>query len=731
MELWGGVECTINRVHDTYFSQLERNGHATREDDIERLASLNMKSLRYPVLWERIAPDGLAQADWSWTDARLPALRAANIRVIAGLLHHGSGPSAQGLLDPELPVRLAEFAGAVAERYPWIDAYTPVNEPNTTARFSGLYGVWHPHARDDRAYLQMLFNQCRAVVLSMRAIREVNPQAKLVQTDDLGKTQGRPKVAALADFYNERRWLSWDLLCGKVVPGHALWDYIVGTGMPTKEILWFASNPCPPDTIGINYYITSERWLDDEPDHFPAQHHGEWQGKRIVDIEAVRVLETPLPGIGNLVDETWRRYGLPIAITEVHMDAFREDQIRWICAIWNAAQEARARGVELQALTVWALFGSFDWNSLVTEQRNYYEPGAFDVRAPIPRPTAVAHLMRELGNGKGGEHPVLNGLGWWRRTSRFLNGQSITGENEWRSQSGERTHNGHETGDGKTVLIVGSNTPFGAALARICRERHIAHRLFLVAEIDFHHHDNIVTLLCEHRAWAMIVATDYGDVDSAEHHRTACMRENVDIPVALAQACAAENVRFASFSTDLVFDGMSRTPYVESDAALPINFYGSSKHLAEQKILAICPAALVIRCGPTFTPGDPNDFLGQPLRTLAEGRSFSAANDLTVTPTYLPDLLHACLELLIDGESGLLHLANKEPLTHFECIRRAAQLAGIDTRRLASRSADDLDFAANRPHFSALESERVDLMLQLDIALDRYVNAIKPGQRAA
>ena len=142
LQLWGGLECTVNRIHDCYFSQVERNGHAHRGDDIARFGSLGIQSIRYPILWERTAPGGVAGADWSWADERLAALQHAGITPIAGLVHHGSGPIHTSLLDPAFASGLAQFAGAVAARYPWLEYYTQVNEPLTTARFSALYGLW-------------------------------------------------------------------------------------------------------------------------------------------------------------------------------------------------------------------------------------------------------------------------------------------------------------------------------------------------------------------------------------------------------------------------------------------------------------------------------------------------------------------------------------------------------------------------------------------------------------
>jgi dTDP-4-dehydrorhamnose reductase len=135
----------VNRVGDQFFDQLVWSGHDTRIDDLTAFASLGIRALRYPVLGERVAPHSPDDLDWRWTDERLSRLRELGVRPIVGLLHHGSGPAYTSLLDPGSPDKLASFAAAVARRYPWIAEFTPVNEPLTTARFSGLYGHWHPH----------------------------------------------------------------------------------------------------------------------------------------------------------------------------------------------------------------------------------------------------------------------------------------------------------------------------------------------------------------------------------------------------------------------------------------------------------------------------------------------------------------------------------------------------------------------------------------------------------
>ena len=173
LELWGGAECTVNRVQDRFRDQLRETGHHDRMTDLALFKELGLAALRFPILWERVSPERPDQQDWSGTDAGLGCLRALGIRPIAGLVHHGSGPRYTNLLADDFASGLARHAGLVAERYPWIVDWTPVNEPLTTARFSALYGHWYPHHRDERSFWLALLNQIDATRLAMRAIRNM------------------------------------------------------------------------------------------------------------------------------------------------------------------------------------------------------------------------------------------------------------------------------------------------------------------------------------------------------------------------------------------------------------------------------------------------------------------------------------------------------------------------------------------------------------------------------
>ena len=273
LQLWGGLECTVNRTGDDYIDQSRLNGHHDRPGDLELFASLGLKAIRYPVLWERLAPDRSDEIDWAWTDARLTHLRDLDIRVIAGLVHHGSGPRRTNLLDDRFAPGLGEYAGHVAERYPWIEDWTPINEPLTTARFSALYGYWYPHTRDEGSFWLALLNQIDATRLAMRAIRRINPAARLIQTDDLGRTYATIRLAEQAAFDNLRRWAGWDLLFGRVTPHHPLWERLSRFGL-THRLQMIADDPCPPDVVGVNHYLTSDRFLDHRLQLYPPHTRG-------------------------------------------------------------------------------------------------------------------------------------------------------------------------------------------------------------------------------------------------------------------------------------------------------------------------------------------------------------------------------------------------------------------------------------------------------------------------
>jgi len=603
MEIWGGIECTINRVGDKYMDQLEYAGHYDREGDLDLLASLGIKKLRYPVLWERHQPEKDQTIDWTLTSERLTRLRDLKVEPIVGLVHHGSGPSYVNISDESFATGLAEYAGHVATAFPWIQYYTPVNEPLTTARFCGLYGIWYPHGLNARTFLRILMNECKATVLSMQAIRKINPDARLVQTEDMGRTHSTPKLRYQADFENQRRWLSLDLLCGKVDETHPLHPYLLKNGITPEDISFFQENLCPPDVIGINHYLTSERYLDDRLHIYPEHTHGGNGRHQYADVEVIRVGCARPYGPYRILKEVWNRYKIPTAITEVHLHCTREEQMRWFNTVLKDARRLKKEGADIVAVTPWALLGSFGWNCLLRQECGDYEAGVFDVSSGVPRATALSTLISQASRGLRLKHPLLRQKGWWERDVRILYHKTIP----LKTAAKEHT--------GPILLIVAEPGIMGNTFSRLCELRNIPHKLISRESLQLTGKSNSAELVPGKKIWAIVDTVE----DLSPDHGPGAGKE-VDLTVirksgALAALAKAGNIKMMTFSKD---------------------------PLTEHHIMLQNPEILMIRS------------------TLVSHEEFEAKHRRVkwLAFTDQRELINSAIDLLQDDERGIWHLIN-------------------------------------------------------------------------
>jgi dTDP-4-dehydrorhamnose reductase len=389
-EIWASPEPTVARTRaDRYRDQLVETGHASRPGDLDLLASLGATASRYPVLWERTAPAEPDVLDLSWARPRLEGLRERGIEPIVTLLHHGSGPPQTSLVDPAFPERFARYAGAVARAFPWVRRWTPINEPLTTARFSTLYGHWYPNVASDAAFGAAITNEVLAMLLGMAAIREHAPHAQFVITEDLQSftVRGDLRVASLDAFAahkRERMYLSIELACGNVVPGHPMYAYLHDTcEIPAATLERIVRVASAPDLIGWNYYPNSERALSlDERGEIrnePARLYGPI---------------TPRP----LLRAAHARLGLPFGISEVHINGDEDARVAWLRARTDDLCALHVAGLPVRMLGAWAAFGLVDWDSLLVRHEHYTEDGIFTfARADeTPRETAVARELRAM-----------------------------------------------------------------------------------------------------------------------------------------------------------------------------------------------------------------------------------------------------------------------------------------------------------------------------------------------
>jgi dTDP-4-dehydrorhamnose reductase len=144
-----------------------------------------------------------------------------------------------------------------------------------------------------------------------------------------------------------------------------------------------------------------------------------------------------------------------------------------------------------------------------------------------------------------------------------------------------------------------------------------------------------------------------------------------------------------------------------------MNVYGSSKAIAECRVLAAWPQATIVRTSAFFGPWDQYNLIHKMLMRLEAGQPFVIDADRRVTPTYLPDLVHRALDLTIDGEVGIWHLANQGALHWSEFARQVATRAGLDFQLVVVNE--------NSTASTELASRRGPLLPPLNTAIDRFL----------
>ena len=276
---------------------------------------------------------------------------------------------------------------------------------------------------------------------------------------------------------------------------------------------------------------------------------------------------------------------------------------------------------------------------------------------------------------------------------------------------------------GRKLLITGATGTLGRAFARICEERALPFCLTARDELDICDPGSIHAAIERHRPWAVINAAGFVRTADAERERGACFAWNAEGPVNLARACAEAGIGLATFSSDLVFDGSLGRPYREDDPVSPVGAYGESKAEAERRVLEAMPGALVVRTAAFFGPWDRYNFAFAVVSALSAGETFRADPRVIVSPTWVPDLAHVVLDLVIDGEGGLWHLANRGALSWYDFARAVAEACGFDPDLIEAAPGE-------REAATVLESKRGQLLKPVEEAIADFARAVAPSLAA-
>lgn len=284
------------------------------------------------------------------------------------------------------------------------------------------------------------------------------------------------------------------------------------------------------------------------------------------------------------------------------------------------------------------------------------------------------------------------------------------------------------------LLILGSGGRLGAALVRnYVGSMEVAG--WKRPEIDLQAPEALREIVAAQEFNVLVNCAAQTNVDFCETHREEAFVTNVTAVKVLAEVCSAKSARLIHISTDYVFDGKKREPYVEEDAALPVSVYGESKRAGEEEMLAVSEAHLAVRVSWVFGPERPS-FVDAILRQALEKEELAAIGDKFAVPSYTEDLATLLQPLFQEKPvGGVLHLSNRGVCTWRDygeyAVRFAAQLGvPVRTQNVASLSLGDMKaFVAERPVYSALSTARYEQLTGItpptwEAAVETYVRLL-------
>ena len=375
-----GIECSYPTIENGKVRRdlLEEGGHYKYwREDLRLVKDMGLKVLRYGLPYHCIHL-GPGRYDWSFADQVMAEMKRLEITPILDLLHFGVPDWLGNFQNPELPVHFADYAAAVAQRYPWVRYYTPVNEIYVTARNSGKDGLWNEQLKSDQSFVTALKHIVAASIMATQSIANYCPAVVIVQSESAEytyevKANQSPEVKLL----NKLRFLALDLLYAHP-PDADVCMYMLDNGLTRQEYDWFmAGEPPGYQVLGNDYYGRNERIVT------PS-------GKMIVGEDVT--------GWYEITRQYYDRYRKPVMHTETNVFE-AEKAPAWLWKQWVNILKMRGDGVPVLGFTWYSLTDQLDWDTqLAQKQGHVNECGLFDLeRRPHPVAAAYRELLQEFG----------------------------------------------------------------------------------------------------------------------------------------------------------------------------------------------------------------------------------------------------------------------------------------------------------------------------------------------
>lgn len=263
----------------------------------------------------------------------------------------------------------------------------------------------------------------------------------------------------------------------------------------------------------------------------------------------------------------------------------------------------------------------------------------------------------------------------------------------------------------RRAVVFGAGGQLGVELVRELRARQYFITAWDRANVDIADATAVQNALARYEPEVVFNAAAYNQVDVAEQEPQAAFLVNALAVRNLALACRQADARLVHFSTDYVFDGAARAPYVEEDPTHPLGAYAVSKLAGELYAQAYLERVLVVRTSGVFGAGGRNtargNFVELMLRLAAGPNPIRVVADHTASPTYAPLLAARTIDLVDRDLTGLFHIGGGEAVSWFQFAQTIFEVARL-TPTLAATNEREYRTPARRPRYSPLSNAKME-----------------------
>ena len=260
----------------------------------------------------------------------------------------------------------------------------------------------------------------------------------------------------------------------------------------------------------------------------------------------------------------------------------------------------------------------------------------------------------------------------------------------------------------KRILVVGAKGMLGRDLMEVLHSSMRGDEIvgWDIEEIDIQKRDDAVAKIEKLRPDVVVHIAAYTDVDGCELNKEKAFAVNGEGTEHVALAASRCHAKMVYLSTDYVFDGDKREPYLENDSPHPLNVYGQSKLEGEQYVQTLVEDFLIIRTQWLYGLFGKN-FVSSVLQQAREKSALSIVDDQTGSPTYTADLARAISVLIQHDARGIFHIANSGLCTWCTFGETILKLSGVNRVKVIPISSKELGRPAVRPSYSVLSCQKL------------------------